>query len=84
MKLRNDSYLEILGIGGDQEARKLWKKLKGYHLRSLRETVIFWFKQLFGNKLVSRTMFNQKNEARTRCESLNRVTKLEIPKGSWV
>ncbi|MFT5318173.1 MAG: hypothetical protein ACI8RA_001435 [Chlamydiales bacterium] len=54
MQARNDAYLEILGLGGDEDARKLWKKLKGYHRRSLSETAMFRFKQLFGSSLTSR------------------------------
>lgn len=83
MKLRNDAYLQILGLGGNKEARQLWKKLKGYHLRSLGETAMFRFKQLFGNKLVSRTMANQKAEARAKCTALNIMTRLGMPKGTW-
>ncbi len=84
MNPRNDACLEILGLGGDQEARKLWKKLKGYHLRSLGETAMFRFKQLFGNKLVSRSITNQKAEARAKCQALNIMTKLGMPKGIWL
>ena len=40
--------IEIIGLGGDQTARKLWKKLKNYHRRSLAETTMYRFKQLFG------------------------------------
>jgi hypothetical protein len=42
--------------------RKLWKKLKGYHQRSLGETAMFRFKQLFGNNLRSRNLNSQKAE----------------------
>ena len=31
MQKRNEAILEILGLGGDDHARKLWKKLTGYH-----------------------------------------------------
>jgi len=51
MQARNNAYLEILDLGGDDEARKLWKKLKGYHFRPLGETAMFRFKQLVGNTL---------------------------------
>ena len=37
MEARNNAILEILGLGGNEEARKLWKKIKGYHRRSLGE-----------------------------------------------
>jgi len=55
-EIRNISLLEISGLGGDDDARKLWKKLKGYHRRSLAETAMFRFKRFFGNDLRSRTL----------------------------
>ena len=47
MEARNNAVLEILGLGGDDDARKLWKKLKDYHKRSLSETAMFRFKEPF-------------------------------------
>ncbi len=41
MKKRNDSIQEIIGLGGEDGGRKLWKKLKGYHRRSLVETGMY-------------------------------------------
>ena len=38
MQKRNDAVKEIHGLGGDDEARRIWKILKGYHRRSLAET----------------------------------------------
>ena len=58
MQPRNEAVLEILGLGGDENARKLWKKLKGYHQRSLAETAMYRFKTLFGNNLISRCLPN--------------------------
>ena len=54
IKKRNDAILEIKGLGGDDEARKLWKILKGYHRRSLAETTMYRIKQLTGGNLRSR------------------------------
>ena len=76
---RNHSVLEILGLGGDNQARKLWKKLKGYHRRSLSETAMFRFKRLFGGDLKSRSLASQKAEVKAKCEALNRMTKLGMP-----
>jgi len=81
---RNCAVLEILGLGGDEEARELWKKLKGYHRRSLGETAMFRFKQIFGNNLRSRGIENQKAESRAKCEALNIMTNLGMPKGRWL
>jgi Transposase DDE domain len=79
MALRNIGLLEISGLGGDDDARKLWKKLKGYHRRSLAETAMFRFKRLFGNDLKSRTLETQKAESRAKCEALNIMTRLGMP-----
>ncbi len=84
MERRNNSVLEILGLGGDEEARKLWKKLKGYHRRSLGETAMFRFKQLFGNNLRSRNIETQRAETRAKCEALNIMTKLGMPESEWL
>lgn len=81
---RNHSIIEIIGLGGDQTARKLWKKLKNYHRRSLAETAIYRFKQLFGNNLRSRERSRQRAEVRAKCEALNIMTRLGMPRGEWV
>jgi len=84
LKARNNAILEILGLGGDEKGRGLWKKLKGYHKRSLGETAMFRFKQLFGNKLRSRSLEGQRAEARVKCEALNIMTRLGMPEGEWL
>ena len=76
---RNNAVLEILGLGGNEDARKLWKKLKGYHLRSLSETAMFRFKKLFGNNLMSRCLVNQKSEVYIKSMALNIMTRLGMP-----
>lgn len=76
---RNRSVLEILGLGGTEEARKLWKKLKGYHRRSLSETAMFRFKRLFGGDLKNRSLDSQRAEVKAKCEALNRMTRLGMP-----
>jgi len=84
MQARNDAILEIIGLGGDENARKIWKKLKGYHRRSLAETAMFRFKQLFGNTLKSHLFYSQKAEARAKCLAMNKMTALGMPKGEWI
>jgi hypothetical protein len=79
MEVRNTSILEILGLGGDDRARKLWKKLKGYHRRSLAETAMFRFKRLFGSDLRNRMLETQKAELRAKCQALNIMTRLGMP-----
>jgi hypothetical protein len=76
---RNKALLEIRGLGGDEEARKLWKKLKGYHRRSLVETGMYRFKTLFGSGLKSRSMQGQQSEAYVKSRALNIMTDLGMP-----
>lgn len=81
---RNNAVLEILGLGGTNEARKLWKILKGYHIRSLVETAMYRIKQLVGGTLSSRKWEMQKVETKIKCIIVNRMTSLGMPKGVWV
>ena len=83
-EIRNISLLEISGLGGDDDARKLWKKLKGYHRRSLAETAMFRFKRFFGNDLRSRTLETQRAESREKCEALNIMTRLGMPESELI
>jgi hypothetical protein len=84
MKSRNDSIQEITGLGGDDEGRSLWKKLKGYHRRSLAETGMYRFKTIFGGKLRARKMAYQKAEVFAKVCAMNTMTNLGMPKGKWV
>ncbi len=84
LEARNKAILEILGFGSDEEARKLWKKLKGYHKRSLSETAMFRFKTLFGSDLTSRRFENQKTEVWAKCLAINRMNSLGMPNGEWI
>ena len=83
MKARNNSIQEIKGLGGEDGGRKLWKKLKGYHRRSLAETGMYRFKTLFGGKLRARKMAYQKAEIYTKALAMNKMTSLGMPKGKW-
>ena len=76
---RNKSLLEIKGLGGDEEARKLWKKLRGYHRRSLAETGMYRFKMLFGRDLKCRTFQGQQSEVYVKAKALNIMTSLGMP-----
>jgi len=80
---RNHAIQAIKGLGGDDSARSLWKKLTGYHRRSLVETTMFRYKQIFGGLLRSRSWANQKIEAILKCQILNRMTRLGMPVGVW-
>jgi len=80
MAVRNKHLREIRGFGGDEVARGIWKKLRGYHRRSLAETAMCRYKRLFGSDLKSRTLANQKAETRAKCMALNTMTRLGMPR----
>ena len=81
---RNNALLEIRGLGGNDEGRKLWKNLKGYHRRSLAETGMYRFKTLFGGDLKSRTIQGQQSEAYAKCRALNIMTCLGMPQSERI
>jgi len=83
MKNRNDALRAIRGLGGDGEARKLWKKLCGYHKRSLAESAMYRFKRIFGGEFRSRKLEYQRAELYAKSLTMNRITKLGMPKGYW-
>lgn len=59
---------------GDQ-----WKRLVGYHRRSLAETTMFRFKTAFDGKVSSRQMNRQVNELKVQCLVLNRMIQVAKP-----
>jgi len=66
-----------LGLAG-------WKKLAGYHRRSLAETAMFRYKTIFGDKLTARHLESQRPEALLRGAILNRMTALGMPESYLV
>jgi hypothetical protein len=76
---RNQSILEILGLGGDDLARSVWKKLKGYHVRSLVETWFSRFKRILGGSLRSHHEANQNAELAYKVRIMNRLTTVGMP-----
>ena len=76
---RNNAILEILGLGNDSLGRSIWKKLKGYHKRSLVETAFSRYKGMLGGKLYSRKMNAQIRESHIKCIVLNKMTSLGMP-----
>lgn len=80
---RNEAVLQIMGLGQDDLARKIWKKLKGYHTRSLVETAMYRLKQLTGERLRSRRWENQCSESNVKCLIINKMTVLGMPRGYW-
>jgi hypothetical protein len=84
LQKRNAAVVEICGLGGDDRARGLWKKLTGYHRRSLAETGMYRFKILFGIDLKSRTFQGQQAEAYAKSKALNIMTNLGMPQSERV
>ena len=70
---RDYAILEILGLGGDRTARRVWGKLTGYNRRVLVETAFSRLKRLFGERFFSKTFERQSVENRIRCNILNRM-----------
>jgi hypothetical protein len=64
-------------------ARAIWKKLIGYHQRSLAETAMHRFKTLFGSNLMAREYSRQKAEIYAKSVAMNKMTQLGMPKGIW-
>ena len=64
--------VEIASLfGGGKEGVELWKKVSGYHKRSLSETVFSRLKRLFGERLNSKKFENLSVETIFRCHVLN-------------
>ena len=62
-----------------QVGRREWKRLVGYHVRSLAETGMFRVKTIFGGHLASRRPDRQATEGVIRCRALNLMTHLGMP-----
>jgi transposase len=56
-----------------------WQRRSGYNRRSLIETAMFRYKTIVGRRLHTRTLPNQRTEARIGCNILNRMTGLGTP-----
>ncbi|MBA3692776.1 MAG: IS5 family transposase [Acidobacteria bacterium] len=62
-----------------KRGRPKWKREANYHRRSLAETGVFRFKQIFTDKLQSRNQDNQFQEMIIKCAAMNRMTHLGMP-----
>lgn len=83
-KARNDAIRQIKGLGNDEEAVKMWKKLVEYHDRSLVETAFSRFKGIFGPQLFSRKADTQKIELNLKAYVLNKMTQQGMPNGCMI
>jgi len=70
----------MIGLGNTEEAKTLWKKLVGYHRRSLVETAFSRFKGIFGDRLFSKRFDSQEIELNIKSQVLNRMTRIGMPK----
>jgi hypothetical protein len=66
-------------LGGDENARKIWKKLIDYHKRSLAEVVFSRIKRILGPNLKARSFENQKVECQVKCLVMNKMLSLGMP-----
>lgn len=82
-KKRDLALAEIQGLGGGEEGRQLWKKLTGYHRRSLSETSFSRIKRRFGGHLKARGEGGQRTECACKSLIINKMNGLGLPKGSW-
>jgi len=81
---RDDAICEVVNLGNDEGAFRLWKKLRGYHRRSLVETAFSRLKGCFGSKLFSKNVFCQEIELMIKAYCLNRMTDQGMPKGVMI
>lgn len=80
---RDLALAEICALGGDGLARAVWKKLRGYHQRSLVETAMYRIKHILGERLRSRCNESQRVESECKVLIINTMTKLGMPAGQW-
>lgn len=59
--------------------RRCWKKVSGYHIRSLVETAVFRFKNTFGDRIQARKFANQETEFKIKAGILNTFQALGMP-----
>ena len=78
LKERDRAITRIKELG--EEGRALWKQEEGYHARSKVETTMFRFKTVLGDKLSCRNEWSQATEVAVKCDVLNRMTELGMPK----
>lgn len=81
---RNRAIEEIIGLGNGEAGKSLWKKLKGYHCRSLVETTFSRLKGIFGSKLFSKLIDSQEVELYIKAHILNQMTRKGMPRGVMV
>ncbi|RMG78440.1 MAG: IS5 family transposase [Bacteroidetes bacterium] len=76
---RDDRIKFIRKYGVDE-----WKKVSGYHQRSLVENAIYRYKKIFSDRLSSRNSKNMLMEVYTRWSLINKFNKFSLPKTTVV
>lgn len=76
-----DRKIDFLAEFHDKETgMAIWKKISGYHKRSLVETAMYRIKQNFSHRLNSRKEIHQQKQMEARSFALNMMTDLGMPK----
>lgn len=73
---RDHAIARMRMLGGDQNARKQWKKEVGYHQRSLVETTMYRYKTTFSERLQHRDFQRQATEVAIKAKILNHFAKI--------
>jgi len=77
--VRDENLRRIRAVG-----RKKWKQESEYHQRSLAETGVYRYKQIFGAEVSSRKEENQDQEMKLNCKILNLMTHLGMPESECI
>lgn len=76
-----DKKIDFIAEFHDEDiGRQAWKKVSGYHKRSLVETAMYRLKQNFSNRLNSRKETHQQKQMEARAFALNMMTDLGMPR----
>lgn len=70
---RDNQIMEIMGLGNDDIALGLWKKLTRYGRRSLVESAFSRWKRLFGERMFSRELKRMEVEVHLKSVLLNKM-----------
>ena len=82
--IRDRAIRFIAEFSDEEEGKAAWKKMSGYHKRSLVETAMFRLKSMFGDVLRCKKFENQRIQLLTRCYILNKMTDLGMPENILV
>ena len=84
LRERDEAIDMIDALGGDEDARKMWKIETEYHKRSLSENAMFRRKTLFSPKLSSKRFDMQQVESAIIINAMNKMTLQGMPKSQKV